>query len=284
MDVALLPLAAALALEPEAAPITSEPAEFQLSLALDAWLPRLEGDFTDAGAKVDVRTIDLHDAAATFAGALTMTRDRLDVTIRGFSFSTDGGGVATTPSTLGGITISTGDTFTSDFSWWSAGLEIAYDIYRPLAERPTAWSDPRANWEPAANATDFSVFLLLSADIDAMSRTISDATSGLSTDANESFAAFEVGLGFHLGFDTSPTLPILRRIDIGAEAAYGLSVPTGGGDLGGASRVEANISAWFCQEGAVYFGYRLVGGSFEGDDMSLDGSLQGLHAGIRLAF
>ena len=50
MDVALLPLAAALALEPEAAPITSEPAEFQLSLALDAWLPRLEGDFTDAGA------------------------------------------------------------------------------------------------------------------------------------------------------------------------------------------------------------------------------------------
>lgn len=261
-----------------------EPAPFRLELSLDAWLPRLEGNFTDGGAKIDVRTPDLHDMEASFAGELSFMRDRLAVSIRGFSFSTDGGGTADEAFTLGGVSVASGDAFTSEFSWWSAGAEVAYDFYRPLAATPTPWSAPRDGWTPPANGTELSFFGLVSADIDAISRTISDTTTGLASDESDSYLALGLGAGFRFGFDTKESFPIIRRVDITASGALGVSLPVSDGDLGGASRVEADISFWFCREGAAYFGYRLVGGDFDGDAMELDGSLQGLRAGIRLAF
>jgi hypothetical protein len=266
-----------------------EPAPFRLELSLDAWLPRLEGNFTDGGARVDVRTPDLHDMEASFAGELAIVRDRLAVSIRGFSFSTDGGGTADEAFTLGGVSVASGDAFTSEFSWWSVGAEVAYDFYRPLAAKQTPWSGqdestPRDGWTPPANGTELSFFGLVSADIDALSRTISDTSTGLANNENDSYLALEVGVGFRFGFDTKESFPIIRRVDITASGAYGLSIPVSDGDLGGASRVEADISFWFCKEGAAYFGYRLVGGDFDGEVMELDGSLQGLRAGIKLVF
>lgn len=263
---------------------TEEPAPFHLELSLDAWLPRLEGNFTDDGARVDVRTPDLHDMEASFAGELSLVRDRLAVSLRGFSFSTDGGGTADEAFTLGGVAVASGDAFTSEFSWWSVGAEVAYDFYRPFAQEPSPWSEPRDRWTPPANGTELAFFGLVSADIDAISRTISDATTGLGSDESDSYLALEIGAGFRFGFDTKEWFPIVRRIDISAKGAYGLSIPVSDGDLGGASRVEADISFWFCKEGAAYFGYRLVGGDFDGDVMQLDGSLQGLRAGIKLVF
>lgn len=268
----------------EATPTSGEPSAFRLELSLDAWLPRLEGNFTDGGGEVDVRTPDLHDMEASFAGELSLVRDRLEVSVRGFSFSTDGGGTADDAFTLGGVTVASGDAFTSEFSWWSVGAEIAYDLYRPFAQEPTPWSAPRESWTPPANGTELAFFGLVSADIDAIARTISDTTSGLASDESDSYLAVELGGGFRFGFDTKESFPIVRRIDVTAKAAYGLALPVSDGDLGSASRVEADISFWFCKEGAVYFGYRLVGGDLDGEALELDGSLQGLRAGITFVF
>lgn len=289
MAAELLPLALALATPPSdsdgaAHAALSEPPAFRLELALDAWLPRLEGHFTDGGVRVDVRTPDLHDMEASFAGELSLVRDRLAVSLRGFSFSTDGGGTADEAFTLGGVAVSSGDAYTSEFSWWSVGAEVTYDFYRPFAQKPAPWTAPSDGWTPPANGTEFAFFGLVSADIDAISRTISDATTGLGSDESDSYLALEIGAGFDFGFDTKEWFPIVRRIDISAKGAYGLSIPVSDGDLGGASRVEADISFWFCKEGAAYFGYRLVGGDFDGDVMQFDGSLQGLRAGIKLVF
>ena len=76
----------------------------------------------------------------------------------------------------------------------------------------------------------------------------------------------------------------MRRASITGLASYGLALPVSGGDLGSAVRIEAELRAWFCDEGSVSIGYRLVGVDLDGEDMSLDGSLQGLFAGIAIEF
>ncbi len=284
MDAGTLALASSLALEPEVTAPVTDPTAFKLVLEVDAWLPRLAGNFTDDGAEVDVSDADLHDAELSFAGALQIVRDRLSVGVRGFSFATDGGGEVTTPFTLGGIDFASGDQFSSSFSWWSAGVEVSYDFYRPLAERPSSWSEPVAGWTPAANGTDLSVYGLLAIDISAMQRALSNASSALRTDANETFFDVEIGIGFEVSFDTKPSMPIVRRVSLSAEAAYGINTPMGDGEFASASRLEANISAWFCDKGAVFFGYRIISGSFDGEELGLDGSVQGLRAGLFIEF
>jgi len=265
-------------------PAIDDPTVFKLSLTLEAWFPRLEGNFTDGPAEVDVRTPDLHDSEPTFAGALTLTRDRLSIAIRGFSFSTEGGGTASESFSLGGLSVGAGDTIDTSFSWWSVGAQVAYDIYRPLAAQTTPWSDPRADWTAPANNTDLSVFALASVDLQGIDRSLADLTSGFATDANETFVVAAAGVGFRLAFDTRSRMPLVRRVELGALAAGGLIAPLSGGELGFGARVEADLSAWFCNEGAVYFGYRYLGGTYEGEDMTLDGSLQGMRAGIRFVF
>jgi hypothetical protein len=257
---------------------------FRLSLSLEAWFPRLEGEFTDGPADVDVRTPDLHDAEPSFAGALAFRQDRLEVALRGFAFATDGGGAADAAFELGGLSVDAGDDFTADFSWWSVGAEVTYDFYRPLAERPTPWSEARDGWKPAANATDLAVFALVSADLNQFERTLANLDTGLSTDANETFASLAVGVGFRLSFDTKPSMPLIRRVDLGAKAALGAHLPLGGGDFGVGARIEADIRAHFNEHVAAYFGYRYSGGGFEGEDMTLEGSLQGIRGGIRIEF
>jgi hypothetical protein len=277
-------LAADQSAEPAAVAIADDAPAFKLSLSLEAWFPRLEGEFTDGPADVDVRTPDLHDSEPSFAGALAFRQDRLEVALRGFAFATDGGGAADTAFELGGLAVDAGDAFTADFSWWSVGAEVTYDFYRPLAEQPTPWGEPRAGWKPAANATDLSVFLLVSADLNQFERTLANLDTGFSTDANETFASLAVGVGFRLSFDTKPSMPLIRRIDLGAKAAYGAHLAFGGGDGGTGGRIEADIHAHFSEQLSAYFGYRYSGGGFEGEDMTLDGSLQGIRGGIRFEF
>lgn len=285
----LLPLApiliagTALSADP-AAPVAGDADAFKLSLTLEAWFPRLEGNFVDGPADIDVSAADLDDSEPSFAGELGLTRDRLSVALRGFSMATEGRGPAESAFTLGGLAVNAGDALDNSFSWWSAGALVAYDFYRPLAEQPTRWSDPRADWTPPANNTDLSVFALVSADLQGMQRDLANLTSGLGTDANETFAVVHAGLGFRLAFDTKEWFPVVRRVDLGASAAGGAILPMAGGEFGFGMRVEADISFWFCPKGAAYFGYRYVGGSYEGEEVALDGSLQGLRGGIRIEF
>jgi hypothetical protein len=277
-------VASAFAANPAAVPPTPDPSEFRLSLALEAWFPRLEGNFTDGPAKVDVRAPDLHDSEPTFSGALALTRDRLRVEVRGFSFSTDGDGAAGDSFTLGGLPIAAGDTIDTSFSWWSAGTQVSYDFFRPLAEQRTPWSEPRSDWTPPANAADLSVFALASADIAGIERTLANRTTGLATDARETFAVLNAGIGFRFAFNTKEWFQVVRRVDLGAAVAAGAIIPVAGGDFDIGARIEADIKAWFCDSGAVTFGYRYLGGTYDGEDMTLEGSLQGLRLGVEFRF
>lgn len=285
MDAAALALSTVLLGD---GPAAAQPdAPFRLSLDLEAWAPRLEGHFDDGtgpdGDELDVRTPDLHDMELVLSGALTARRGRLAVGIRGFSFSTDGGGAADDAFTLGDVAVGAGDRFDSSFSWWSAGAEVRYDLYTPLAERRTAWSAPREGFEPAANGAEMPIFLVLAADVGSIERTISNRTTGASQDANEAFITIMAGAGFELSFDTD-AMPFIERMSVGARAELGLAVPPGDGDLGGAARVDASIGARFACGASAYFGYRFVGLSLDGDEADLVGSLQGLRAGVSFEF
>jgi hypothetical protein len=279
----LLLAGSALASDPTT-PVADDAAAFKLSLNLEAWFPRLDGNFTDSPADIDVSATDLDDSAPSFAGELGLTRDRLSIALRGFTMATEGRRPAESAFTLGGLSVNAGDALDNSFSWWSAGAVVAYDFYRPLAEQPTRWSEPRGGWTSPANNTDLSVFALVSADLQSMQRGLANLASGLSTDANETFAVVNAGLGFRLAFDTKEWFPVVRRVDLGASVAGGAILPMGGGDFGFGARVEADITFWFCKEGAAYFGYRYLGGLYEGEDFALDGSLQGIRGGIRFEF
>jgi hypothetical protein len=280
----LLIATSALAADPAAAPTAVDPSAFKLSLNLEAWFPRLEGNFTDGPADIDVGATDLDDSEPSFAAELGLNRDRLSIALRGFSTATEGRGPVGESFTLGGLAVNAGDAVDNSFSWWSVGALVAYDFYRPLAEQPTSWGEPRVNWTAPANNTDLSVFALVSADVQGLQRELSNLASGLSTDANETFAVLNAGLGFRLSFDTKERFPIVRRIDLGASAAGGAILPMAGGDFGFGARIEADITFWFCREVAAYFGYRYLGGTYEGEDLALDGSLQGIRGGIRFEF
>ena len=79
-------------------------------------------------------------------------------------------------------------------------------------------------------------------------------------------------------------MPLIRRIDLGSKAAYGAHLAFDGGDGGTGGRIEADIHAHFSEQLSAYFGYRYSGGGFEGEDMTLDGSLQGIRGGVRFEF
>lgn len=243
---------------------------FRLELALDLWMPRLEGEFNDNGAKVDVRDVDVHDTEATFAGALRIVRDRIQIELRGFSFGTEGAGTADTAFTLGGVTVGVGDRFDSAFSWWSAGAEISYEMLHPLEGQKTN--------------TDFALFLLGSLDVQSVNRNIANLSVPASTDANEAFFVAEVGGGLRLRFDTGRSFPLCKAMTISAKGAVGASVPLDDGEFGGAARVEAMFTGWFDEHSAIYLGYRLVGVSLTGEEMEMTTSLQGLVAGFRYEF
>lgn len=288
MDAGTLALAAAISASDAqaAANAVPEPAPFKLDVSADFWLPRLEGHFTDNGADVDVRAVDVHDSTPSFGGTLGFRSDRIAFSVRGFAFSTTGATDASEAFTLGGITVNQGDAFHSSFSWWGFGGELLYDFYRPNAERPMMWSDAREGWKAPANNTDFSVFTTVSADIQSMARDIVDTTTSDSTTANEAFLTLELGIGVRVGFDTRESFPLVRRMEICGKAQAGLAMPMGSGDssMGTASHIEADATAWFSPQCAAYFGYRLIGLSADAEELSLTGSLQGLRAGIKLEF
>jgi hypothetical protein len=272
MDAAALLISTSLHADgPAGAAPAPDDGAFRLELAIDLWMPRLEGDFTDAGAEIDVRDVDVHDTEVVPAGALTLTRDRLKVELRGFSFATEGLDTAAGPFTLGGLPVAAGDVFDSSFSWWSAGAEVSYELLRPHRD--------------GTNGTDFSLFLLASLDVQSVTRDIADLTSGAApATAREAFVAAEIGGGFRLAFDTRASVPLFRRVEVAARAAAGAAIPMGDGDLGTASRVEARFTGWIADDLAVYGGYRLVGASLTGEELEMTASLQGLHAGLRYEF
>ena len=269
MDAAALLITSSLLAQSQA-PDDASAAPFRLEAALDLWLPRLEGDFTDSGAEIDVRTTDLHDSETAPAGSLTLSRGALAVELRGFSFTTEGRGAATEAYALGGMPVSAGDVVDSAFSWWSAGAEVRYDVL----ERHRG----------AANGTDFTLFALGSLDVQSVTRDLANETTDALTRAKEAFFVAELGGGFRLAFDTKDRLPLLTRVEILAKAGVGLSIPMGDGEFGGATRIEAQFTGWLGEQTAVYLGYRLVGASLTGEDMEMTASLQGLRAGFRHEF
>jgi len=250
--------------------VQGEPEPFRLVASLDLWLPRLEGDFTDAGAEVDVRDPDLHDPEASFAGALALVGDRVRVELRGFSFATTGGAAAETAFRLGGVDFAAGDLVDSSFSWWSAGAEVSYEALRVARD--------------GANGADFGLFLLGSLDVQSVGRSLANLSSGLATDAREAVFAAEVGGGFRLGFDTRADFPLFRAIEISGKGAIGASIPMGDGEIGGATRIEACFSGRVGERASLYLGYRLVGLGLTGEEMEMTGSLQGLRAGFSYEF
>ena len=65
-DLASLILLGSLQGDAPAAPPAEPP--FRLELALDLWMPRLEGEFNDGGAKVDVRDVDPYNETVRVLG------------------------------------------------------------------------------------------------------------------------------------------------------------------------------------------------------------------------
>lgn len=273
------------ALAQDAAAPATEPEEngFRLDFSGEAWRPRLEGSFTDDFSTVDVRDVDLHDPETVFAGELRIARDRLRVAVRGFSFDTRGGGVADASFALDGLAVDAGDAFTSSFSWWKVGAEARYDLYRPLERNPGPFSDAQFV-APPPRGTEFSVFVVGSMEFSDMRRTLANLALDEAQEARESFVSTMAGAGFEVSFATNGAIPGVRAVTVAAQAAGGLALPADDGEIGGVARIEADVAFHLCDGARAYFGYRFDGGTYAGEEMTLEGSLQGLRLGLELRF
>ncbi len=273
--LASIVVAAALAAPPEVTESAPE-RTFELDFGGQAYFTRLVGNFNDGAAQVSVEDIGLHDSAIAMDAAFTVHEGKFHASLQALSFNTSGSGSAAETMSFSGITVNAGDAFTSNLDTWTFGAKVAYDFWEPYAEDANA-----------PNADDFAFVMqgIVAVEFVNLSRTINDLTTLDSMEGDDSFLVPSVGGGFNVGFDVGHAVPMVQRLEIYTDALIGATLPLqSDGGFGMALNIDAGCRLWLSPHFSLNLGYQLVGGAFDGRDIDLTGSLQGIVAGASWRF
>ena len=252
---------------------------FKLELGAQAYFTRLAGNFDDGTSTVTVEDIGLHDSTIAIDASFTVHDGKFHTSLQGLSFRASGSGTAAETMSFEGITVASGDTFTSSFDEWTFGAKVAYDMWEPYAAEAGA--------KPALslNAFSFTIQAIVALDFINMSRTISDTTTITTFEGNDSFLVPMVGGGFEVGFDVKNYVPLVERLEIYTDALIGGTMPLqSDGGFGMALNIDAGCRLRVTHNLAFTVGYQLVCGSYDGRDIDLTGSLQGIVVGASWKF
>ncbi len=276
--LASIVVAAALAAPPEL--VETVPARsFQLDLGAQAYFTRLVGNFNDGAAQVSVEDIGLHDSVIAIDAAMTVHEGKLHASLQALSFNTSGSGIAAETMSFSGITVGDGDAFTSSLDLWTFGAKVAYDFWEPYAD------DTGSAQHATPNNFEFVIQGVLALEFVNMSRTISDTTALASMEGDDSFLVPSVGGGFDVSFDVEHAVGFVERVEIYTDALIGATLPLqSDGGFGMALNIDAGCRLWLTPHFAMNFGYQLVGGAYDGRDIDLTGSLQGIVVGASWRF
>jgi len=255
-----------------------EPEPFRLFEGVDitftpgVWLMRMRGQISlgpsPSARLINVETeLDLRDLQPTFLGELEIRKHEVfSLLFTGFDFSSSGSGTFPLAGTFGPLTLTPGETYTSEFSLSSFSAELGVGMFRPFS----ALEDSPLDFK----LTPMFVARYLDADITVMS----GATTA--TGGGEWMATL---LGLRLEADIVPRsrLFLIHSFKIDASLALG---PVLGGDGGFMYQVRAGFSTYFTENIAFTFGYRLLDLDVEDGPLKIDTPIAGLFIGGAIRF
>lgn len=224
---------------------------FELRLTAGIYLSRASGTITNGpdGTRSFTleNTLELDDLEAAPSAELLFRRDRIDILLSGFDFSTEGDATLARDVTFGDLTLSSGERVRGEFDLFTAAVDLRY------AFLPKADADPDITFRIAPSIG------LRYIDLD---QSITSA-AGIEETASPSATAIMPGLWVDLGFRDT--------ILINAGVSFGPNLD------GGSQLFVGGSFAWHpIANFGVSIGYRQLDFVLDEDDYEVDGRLAGL--------
>lgn len=192
----------------------------------------------------------------------------------GFAFSSEGEGASGANFTFGDLTFATGDRYETETDMYSLGAD-----WLPYRWTAVGGSSPRGSGDVSM---DFSAILGARWVYVDQSITRVGSGAGFGTEAPDAhWLALMGGLRMELNWAPPEGLMIARSFRMTAEYGLGAAVNSGGGTFW---QVRAGAELEFAAGTRAFFGYRLVELGFQEGDWDYDAGLQGLFAGLTIAF
>ncbi|MEE2973195.1 MAG: hypothetical protein VX672_08715 [Planctomycetota bacterium] len=248
---------------------------------LGVWFPRLEGTVTlgEGGTGLDVGDdLSADDSETMFNAEVQFEFDRLQVIVGGYRLTAGGNGALRQASLVEGSLLPAGTRVNSTIDVWSISTEVDYAIYTPFRPRRLPWSDPTS---PPPRG-----------DIDLVLQAVGGMRV-INLDQRYDFEGYDVvasdrawfcpylGIGCEVDWSTRRAIGFLDRLAFDVTAAFGPAFEGGDSTM----LVRADLTVYVTRNLGLTLGYRLNDWDLSRDgDTFGEGGLQGLYAGVRLAW
>lgn len=250
-------------------------------VTLGIWFPRLEGLVTlgAGGTELDAGDdLSLDDSDTIFNGEFQVEWDRWQVLVGGYVVNTGGDAVLTRNAIVRGNLVTAGTAVSSRVRAWSIDAEASWAVFTPFRDRRTPWSD-----RAVSPGDHRDVDLVLQAVAGVRVINLDQRYDFETLDPIESDRAWFVpwvGVGCEVDWSTRRTLGAFDRLVFDMTAGWGPALSGGSSSF----TVRADLTTYITRHVGITLGYRLNDWNLSRDDDTFDGGLQGLYAGVRLAW
>lgn len=250
-------------------------------VTLGIWFPRLEGTITlgEGGTELDAGgDFGLDDSDTIFNGEFQIEWDRWQVLVGGYAVNTGGDAVLARDAIVRGSLVPAGTAVSSSVRAWSIDAEASWAVFTPFRDRRTPWSD-RVVLDGDHRAIDLVVQAVGGVRVVNLDQQYDFETIGRVGSDRAWFIPW-VGVGCEVDWSTRHTLGILDRVVFDMTAGWGPALSGGNSSF----TVRADMTTYLTRNIGITLGYRLNDWDLARDGDTFDGGLQGLYAGVRLAW
>jgi hypothetical protein len=248
-------------------------------VTLGIWFPRLEGQITlgEGGTELDAGDdLSLDDSDTIFNGEFQIEWDRWQVLVGGYVVDTGGDTVMTRDAIVRGSLVTAGTAVSSRVRAWSIDAEASWAIFTPFRERRMPWSDRRAVEPSPIDLVVQAVGGLRVVNLDQQY----DFETLAPIESDRAWFIPWLGVGCEIDWSTRYSLGVLDRIVFDMTAGWGPAISGGNSSF----TVRADMTTYITRNVGITLGYRLNDWDLARDGDTFDGGLQGLYAGVRLAW
>jgi len=261
---------------------TLEGEPVRLDLTAGAWLARLRGNVAFgpvSTSKVDVNdTYGLDSMEGAFQGDLSILWRNWTVRLTGSEFSTDATQAAAAGGAFGTTTFVAGNSLRSSFDFYSWGVDVQSWVWRPLSKQAFPWESPVASEDLGG---DLQFVAIVGGRGFGVNQQVQNLTAGTSSTYSETFGTVIVGGGVDVKVDLRGRVDFLDHVEFSATGTWGPAWP---GDGGSETEIRAALTAWFCGNAGVFFGYRYTNLELTQGGYAFSGNIAGLLVGASLRY
>lgn len=261
---------------------TLEGEPVRLDLTAGAWLARLRGNvsFGPIGTnQVDVNdTYGLDSMEGAFQGDLSILWRNWTVRLTGSEFSTDATQAAASAGAFGTTAFAAGNSLHSSFDFYSWGVDVQSWLWRPLSKQAFPWESPVSGEDLGG---DLQFVAIVGGRGFGVNQQVQNLTAGTSSSYSETFGTVIVGGGVDVQVDLRGRVDFLDHVEFSATGTWGPAWP---GDGCSETEIRAALTAWFCGNAGVFFGYRYTNLELTQGGYAFSGNIAGLLIGASLRY